>query len=463
MTDSPLVKQTTAPTAFQRPRFWRLICIAIVAGLLVACADDSGDTEDRRFANQPFTEAPVAATPSRPSPVTSPPTRPPEASPEALLDAPGAPGTVYALIDGSIQVIDATGTGPGARIEAPSSRRFVAIAPSPAGDRVAALTMPAGQNLPEAAEVAVYDFEGQVLNQWPQLTSAGQEGATPVADTPAGQSPDGSISWAPEGDRLLVALGGTTLVTIDIDGEASVLPLTSPIQRIVHAGWSPRGDQIAFLARNLEGSGVVWVFDPYVDGISLRQVAPPNADAANLGSVTAFAWMPDGSGLIYILSEEAGANAVGGQVYTINLKLGVRLLVATPGRGGPAAEIVDFAVSPDGKAVAYTIAIPSGDAWQFHSLWVRSITMTGLYNVPAGTPERIDRLWWADPGIVWRQQSGDIVDIVAHSPSEDLVILYTLMPGATGTPGATPNATPILATPVATPVAGTPIAGTPAP
>ncbi|MBA2468453.1 MAG: PD40 domain-containing protein [Chloroflexia bacterium] len=447
-------------TLADRPshRVWRIVCIAIIAGLLTACADDSAEMDDRRFANQPSTELPTEATPTEQAPATAPPTPAPEASPESLLDVQGAPGIVYPLLKGSIEVIDATGAVPSVRIVPPESQRFVALASSPDGDRVAALIMPAGESSPEAATVAVYDAQGQLLHQWSNLADAGQEGATPVAGDSEEAAVEGSISWAPQGDRLLVTLAGSILVSIALDGEPSLITVPAPVGRVVDARWSPQDDRIALLARDLEGSGVIWVFDPYVDGESLRQVAPPNADASNLGSVTRFAWTPDGTSIAFILAEESGSSPSGGQLYTINLSLGVRLLVATPGRGGPAAEIVEFAVSPDGGVIAYTIAIPDSDGWQFHSLWVRSITSAGLYDVPVDNVELVDQVWWAGSGIVWRQQSGEFIDIVTVAPPSAPETLFTLAPGTAGTPVASPIATPIAASPAqaATPVAATP-------
>lgn len=437
----------------------RTIGIIVLAGLLVGCADDTATTDDRRFANQQSSETATTATPPPPPPVASPSTPVPQASPESLLSVEGSPGVIYALLNGSIRVVDAGGADPGGRIVAPESWRFVAIASSPVESHVAALMAPADDEAPGGLEVAIYDRQGQILERWSDLPFARSQSATPAADGDADETATASISWAPAGDRLLVATGGSELVRIDVGGDAQLISVPPPVERVTSAKWSFQGDQIALLARNAEGSGAIWVFSPYVDGESMRQVAPPNADASDLGSVTEFAWLPDGSTLAYILSTETGPEAQGGQLYTINLKLGIKLLVATPGRGGPAAEIVDFALSPDGRAVAYTIAMPVDEGWRFHSLWVRSFQAPGVYNVPVGNVERVDQLWWAGSGIAWLQRSGDLVEVVAKAAGLSPATVLTLEPGAEGTPGATP----VVATPVAaTPVAATPDQGTPA-
>lgn len=463
MTNSQSAHKRTVAALTRMSRCWRIVTVLVVAGLLVACADDSAKPDDRRFANEPSTEVPEATSPAQ-TPFASVPTPTPlpQASPESLLDAPDTPRFIFLLLDGSIDVIDTVGSEPPRRIIAPDSRRFVAIAPSPVDERVAALTMPVAETVDGPAEVTIYDSQGQILNGWSDLPAASGHIATPRSDADAVPVSAPSISWGPDVNRLLVAMGGSELVSIDIGGEASVLPVPAPVQQVAHAAWSPQDDQIALLAPNAEGGAAIWVFSPYVDGVSMRQVAPPNADASNLGSVTQFAWLPDGSGLAYILAADAGAGVAGGQLYTINLKLDIKLLVATPGRGGPAAQIVDFALAPDGKAIAYTIAIPDGEQWQFHSLWVRSVQARAVYNVPAGNPGSVERLWWVGSGIAWQQQAGGTLEIVAQMAGEKPVTLFTAGPGGDDLAGATPvAATPAASTPAATPISATPVQATP--
>lgn len=461
MTDTQSVNHCSASNRVAR--FIRILSIIPVVAMLSACADDS-TSDDRRFANQPSTEAAVVDAPAEQAPAATPPPPAPQASPESLLEVEDAPEVIYSLLDGVIAAVDTTGSEPANWITAPAAQRFVAIAPSPVDERVAALAMPAGDAPQTGAIVSVYDEEGSVLDQWSEFPSAGDRAATPQPGGSIVFEPTASISWSLPGDRLLVAPGGSELVTIDIDGEASALPIPAPVQQADYAAWAPHDDQIAILTRNAEGSGVIWVFSPYVDGVSMRQVAPPNADAADLGSVTRFAWLPDGSGLAYILAEGTGTDARGGELYTINLRLGIRLLVAAPGRGGPAAEIVQFALSPDGQAVAYVISIPDGDRWLFHSLWVRSVQSQGRYDVPVGNTEHVQRVWWAGPGIVWQQRTGDTVTIVAHAPGSVPASVFTLEPGADATPAVTPAAATPRATPVvATPLAATPVSAIPAP
>lgn len=454
MTNLQPVNHCTVSPARRTIGRWRMIGIIVVAGLLVGCADDTATTDDRRFANQQSTETVPVATAAAQPPIRPSATALPQASPESLLTVEGAPEAIYTLVNGSIVTVDTSGRTSPRQIPPPDAQRFVAIAPSPVENHVAAILVPGDSISADQVVVELYDSQGQVLTRWSDLPSPTGQQATPDSSSDNGSRPF-SINWAPRGDRLLLSTGGQELMRLDLDGGTSLIAVPSPVRRVVHAAWSPDGEQIALLARNEEGSGAIWVFSPYVDGVSMRQVAPPNADAANLGSVTRFAWLPDGTSLAYILADEGVLNAQGGQLYTINLRAGIKLLLATPGRGGPAAEIVDFAVTPDGRAIAYAIAIPDGDQWQFHSLWVRSITSAGAYNVAVGNPERIDHVWWASSGLVWQQQTGSTTAVVSQAAGAEPEVLLTLEPAA-----ATPiSATPILATPaVATPAPATPSA-----
>ncbi len=457
MTSFPSQHQPTDARRHRLTRLGKYVGIAIVASLLAACADETTTRDDRRFANEPSTENAITAvsvTETPINPAATPVSDSAPASPESMLTANGAPDVVFDLLDGAIVVIDAATTAPPVRIAPPEGWAFSSIAPSPVDDRVAALVTSAAQTDPGMLEVALYDREGSVLDRWTDLPGAENASATPVADgelVNASAAP--SITWEPASGRLLVAPGGAELLTIDTDGQATVLPVPSPVQRVEFAAWSPQDDQIALLARDEEGGAAIWVYSPYVDGVSMRQVAPPNADASNLGSVTKFRWLHDGSGLAYILSESSGMDAQGGQLYTINLKLGIRLLVATAGRGGPAAEIVDFVPSPDGQTVAYEIAIPDSDGWQFHSIWVRPVQGEGVYNIPVDVADGVDDFWWAGNGLVSRQSANGVIDYVVNEPGLAPTSILTIAPGAT----------PVAASPVANVAAATPTSATPIP
>lgn len=476
----PTQFRATPSSSRRAAAFWpKLVGIVLLAGLLWSCADDSGPSsgpaEDRRFANEPSTARATVATPVTASSTAAPVVAEQQASPESLLATRGAPTIVFTLVDGSIQVVDIAAQRITALIEAPASYRFVAVAQSPSGDQMAAILGPLADPVSSRPEVAIYDSAGAEVKRWSDLPGRSSSGASPIAEIAGSAMVEPSISWAPSGDRLLVTLDGSQIVSLEADGSATLVPMPASFAGIAQAAWSPRGDQIAILAHDEDGTGIIWVFAPYVDGESLRQVAPPNTDAANLGSVSRFSWLPDNSGLVYILADEASADPTGGQLFSNNIRLGVKLVVATPGRGGPTAQIQDFTVSPDGQAVAYTIAIPVGDGWQVHSLWVRSLQDGIIYSVPIRNATVIDRLWFVRDGIAWRQTIAGESELVTHTAGVSNSVI-PLLPADTATPGAspaspTPVASPVTisqvassptgATPGATPNLATPVAATP--
>jgi hypothetical protein len=464
VTDSTSPEKLWPAKVRQSTRAFGLTSLIIVAGLIAACADDSGDVDDRRFANEPATEVATIATPTTTQEQHAAPTAAPLPSPQSLLHARGAPDILYTIVAGRISIIDTAQPGAARVIGIEPGLQVVDIASSPNGDRVAALIVSADK-AGQGTDVVIFDQDGTELQRWASIDVADEFAATPGMDPPTQDDGEGEVTWAAEGDKLLVTLNANQLISIDIAGEATVIPLTAAIKHVEHAAWSPRGDTIAVLARDSRQSGVIWIIDPTVDGESAIQVVPPNADASNLGSVTTFSWLPDGSGFAYILAPDAGEGEPGGQLYTLNLKTGITLLVATAGRGGPAALIVDFALSPDGKSIAYTIAIPNGDQWQFDSLWIRSLRSSNRVQVPVGGSAQVVQVWWADPGIVWMQQEHSDFVVILKAVEGEPELLLTIDPDGQATPEATPEATPVAGTPGATPVVGspgaTPVAGTP--
>jgi hypothetical protein len=127
-------------------------------------------------------------------------------------------------------------------------------------------------------------------------------------------------------------------------------------------------------------------------------------------------------------------------------------LIASAGRAAPVAQIVDFAVSPDGSSLAYTIATPdsTGERLMFHSLWVRSLDGTATVPVPIPGNVAVTQLWWTAEGLVWRSQpagtneeaaeAGQAFAIERLDPQSQQHVLFSATPAAT--PAASPGATP---------------------
>jgi hypothetical protein len=442
------------------------LTVSLAAGLLVACADEQGGEEDRRFANQPVTEqvtiAGVDASPES-GPVPTPKSLP---SPEALLNVRGAPSIVYAIVDGRVLAVDTSEPARSSWIPVDTGATVVDLVSSPSGGRLAILQAREGA-ADIGFEVVLYGAEGTEHGRW-SLPVSPRQAATPVVAGAPGSHAQGSITWSADGSSLLVAMNGDTLVAIELDGEAEVLPVPANMPRFTVAAWSPAGDLIGVLASDEREGGRVLVFDPDNPALEAEQIAPPTADTSGTGSVAQFAWLPNGSGLAYLMADEQRSTEPGGSLYIHDERTGQRRLVATPGRGGPAAQIIDFEVSPDGKAVAYVIATPEGDSWRFNSLWVRSLKGSQAFPVPVVDTLPVTSVWWIDSGLAWAQE-GESFRIDVAAPVSGTQTLVTLSPETaatpviSSTPGAGDNATPVGSPPaIATPVSATPDAATPA-
>lgn len=117
---------------------------------------------------------------------------------------------------------------------------------------------------------------------------------------------DGAPRWAPDGTRLVLALGtfrhpnkhtilGTALVVLDASGGAQHR-ITSWDLGAGNPDWSPDGQRIVF---NSEGghSRSTYVVRP--DGHGLRRLLAGGAALSHLGDTVAPAWSPDGRQLVF--------------------------------------------------------------------------------------------------------------------------------------------------------------------
>lgn len=434
------------------PLLWLTICILGV--ILSGCAgveSEAETEEDRRFANDP-------TRPSQPTEVVVPTSSPVAASPVAdlppvdtLFKARGAPSTVYAILKGEIVVLqpDAPRAQP-LQIAPPPGQAFASLTSSPDGDRVAAMLVPA-DGADARGTLVVYAAAGAILKHWNDVIGLSPAGATPVTgeDIAPGQSAI-RMEWAPRGDQILITSGFDELVTVPLDGDPVLIELPSGIRVIEDAQWSPRGNQIAILAKGGDGPAGVQLFTPNAERSDLRQVAPPNEGTIAFPAIEQFAWLPDGSGIAYILADERTGSPVDGQLFVLDLASGNHRLIATPGQGGPSATIANLTLSPDGKAVVYEIQTSDLGRLTFHSLWMRSLTDPRAVRLPVADVIEVNAIWWTAQGLVWGQALGTegsgatetfVLQAPASAPVELTSIEVVAAQGAT--PGASPAATPV--------------------
>lgn len=456
----------TEPSATNRSRSSRarslFLAMCLVGAVLSGCSSPDSDAEteeDRRFANDP-------TRPSQPTETVTPASTAVRASPMAdlgpadtLFKARGAPSTVYATLRDEIVVLRVNAArGSPLRIPPPPGQTFARLTSSPSGDRVAALLVPAAEAAgdgPVSGTLAIYDATGVQVAVWHDIIDLGRQRATPVpgGDGALEDSPI-QIEWASQGDQILISSGRGDLVTVPLDGMPTPIELPAGIRVIEDAHWSPRGNQIAILAKGGDGPAGVQLFTPNADPPELRQVIPPNEGTIGFPTIEQFAWLPDGSGIAYIMADERTGSPVDGQLFVFDLASGRHRLIATPGQGGPSASIVNFALSPDGKAVAYQIQTSDQGQWTFHSLWMRSLTDARAVRMPVADVIEVNALWWTSQGLLWGQAletegSGATETFVLQAPASEPVELASIevVAALNASPVASPQATPV-ATPV---------------
>ena len=123
-----------------------------------------------------------------------------------------------------------------------------------------------------------------------------------VAELTHATSPD-SISWSPDGSRLLYTNGGKVFI-LGLDGSAPV-----PLVRGDGAAWSPDGDTIAYLSRcDVRATTPEGLHD--LSLVDLRSVKPETARCDRHGKVV---WSPDGRKLAALAIRRSAGNVVRSQ------------------------------------------------------------------------------------------------------------------------------------------------------
>lgn len=429
----------------------------MVAFLLGACGG-AGNEEDRRFANDPTSPSqPTAAIVATSVPALASPTveLPPA---DSLLKSRGAASTVYAIFRGNILVLrpEAPRSEP-LQIAPPPGQSFAKLTSSPNGDRVGAMLVPVhGADATELhGTLVVYDSQGATLKTWNDVLSLGASSPTPVGPegSPSTQ-PRVRMEWSSQGDQILITSGLKELVTVPLAGDPVPIPVPGSMSFIEDAQWSPRGDRIALLASGGDGPPGVHLFTPNANPSDMQQVIPPNDGTIPFPTIEQFAWLPDGSGLAYILADEQTGVPADGQLFVLDLATGNHRLIATPGQAGPSGSIVEFTLSPDGKAVAYVIETLDRGQWAFHSLWVRSLKDSRALRLPVHDVMDVNAIWWTAQGLLWGQAvqtdgSGMTETFVLQAPASEPVEIASIEVAADS--AATPAATPVASPPAATP------------
>lgn len=195
------------------------------------------------------------------------------------------------------------------------------------------------------------------------FTSAGDSTSTLYVVAPDGTgltevpgvTPQGSVSWSPEGARAAF-VDGATLKLMDADG-SSVTVIAESSDGYADVAWSPNGTRIAFS----EWDGQGWdIFVMNLDGTGLQQLT--DGPGLNLE----VAWSPDGSQVLFAREVDLGGDAFESSLHVINAD-GTNERQLTD-----VASIVGYAAwSPDGSQIAFSRRSfpPSGQPSSYNPPW----------------------------------------------------------------------------------------------
>ena len=276
----------------------------------------------------------LATIPSEPGPTST------TAAPDSTLAATTSPATSLANAPSTLATSDRfIEKLPGQIVVNDLRSRSVTIL-GPEAEQLEPFTTPGAE-----VHQPTWSPDGTLL-AWSRVTSEGFSvvvgsntgGPTTPYDTPFGVF---YMQWRPDG-RAIALLGAPEpgqvgLAILDLDSR-TVTALNSSTSYYFH--WSPDGDQMI----------------THLDGTRLEQLDPSTGDTSlleTLEQVTsafqAAAWTPDGRSILYV--RPAPTDAVGSEdeLVTHDLTTGEVDVLA---RG---AGFFNFAMSPDGTSVAYSI------------------------------------------------------------------------------------------------------------
>jgi dipeptidyl aminopeptidase/acylaminoacyl peptidase len=427
----------------------RLVPLLLCA-TLVACADDTGPS----FANQPTPTGGPGQTPTRPGiarPTDTPSSRTSSPVPVAqLLAAPGGASSIVLQVGDDLVAFTAPWTQP-RLLWTGAGGRILAYSASPSGDLVALLVAPGKPA--DRVDLVLIGPDGKEVRRVKNLGRF----ATPTAKSPAGAY---SLAWSPDGAQVLAGLASGGILSIPRSGDPRLLVGPARVAAPGQVSWSPRGDAIAFVNPvSPKKAGGLYVAPLGALPLDPVPVVPPSTDGRR--TVARAAWNPDGASLLYTLASTVGDPTFGGDLFQIPATGGTPALVAGASRVGPVSAITNFAVSPDGKGVAYVVTVPDDSGNPVDSLWLQPIGSGETLRLPVGSGERVTNIWWTTDGLIWSTApaSGEPATTLYRARAGETPTIVYRGSAAPATPVASPAASPI-ASPVASP-ASSPVAASP--
>ncbi|HXI01708.1 MAG TPA: protein kinase [Candidatus Saccharimonadales bacterium] len=204
-----------------------------------------------------------------------------------------------------------------------------------------------------------------------------------------------SIAVSPSGDRLAAALQDGSIWIHDLDrGTRSMLPSGEPAS-VLKLAWSPDGTQIAFSTETGEHNALM---RQPVSGSG----GPEVVLSEELPELYAFAWTPDGDGIVYRRWADGSAS-----IRLLRLEEGAKPKILVDGLKASRSG----SLSPDGRWLAYD-SPDSGD----YEVYVQDLSEASD-RVVASAGGGMNPQWSPDGGILYYYSNGRIMSVsVPRSP-----------------------------------------------
>lgn len=420
--------------------------------LLAGCGDSASN---RQFAGGPQTALPNRATPAGTagSPLAVAPTAIATAMPiEQLLGGTGTESILLVRRPHDLTAIDVE-TGHGQEIWSNPERAIWAADADSTGTRAALLTSSATQ-----AENWSVDFV-DVGSGKSTSVPLGLQFATPEDRPDLVTGGRGGIAWLPDGSSVAVAIPSGGLWQIYPDGSQVKLVPASSARRPAEIAISADGGTLAFVDQpsGADGSGVL------AGSLKARPIDPIvvlPADRSGNRYAHGVEWIP-GDGRIVTIIERQELGSPQGDLFYLDPAKGIPGLAWTSPPGRETASVESFAVSSDGRLVAFlTNASRSTD--RSSAVWLMQIDGPSIERFDL--PERL-----TDTSMAFTPRGVVVAGLASagESPGPQpvaylinrkgkVVSLYSA--SAPPSPSASPVASPVSSPPSdPSPVAATPV------
>jgi hypothetical protein len=426
----------------------------------VACADEGGPS----FAPDAATETAVSALTPLPTPTTQSIDRQPgerEDTERTLAELAAGRGSTSAIAtrEGTTLTVYDAATGATRQIRLTVAAGTVAVVSSSDGSTMVALRRDGGRLVLDRLD----DGGEPVVSLDLSARSTGAE-ASPASSSPVSGSPVPVGSPSTDGepvtrDRIEISPDGRHVVVISREGDLSIVAVSATLDvvRVVQdfgdvttLGWTGDGT-LALVATYDRSRSTGNLTGVPLDGRLRSILRLPAGDQRRIVHVASPADSPD----VFYVARSAVENWTDqNNLYRIPLAGGDPSVVLATGVIGPAGAVDRIAVADDGRTVAASLLIPSGDELTFHSLWVTDVETARPLEVGTGALGLVSRLAWTRDGlmVVGAQRE-------RNETSSRLVTVSLLLDADGALRELGRNESP--ATPVASPIPDSPAPATP--